>query len=235
MLIDMHNHTNISSPCSVLTPEELIARAKGIGLDAICVTEHDLIEGANVAREIGLRMGFPVFRGIEARSEFGDRLVFGYYRDIPEGIPLDELCRYVHEVGGAIFVAHPYHVSGGWNLYLSMKARGLDLDRDWSKVEVLKELNGVEILNGQVAEEVNEKARQLARWLKVNGIGGSDAHGSEMIGKAATRFKRRIRTEEELVDALRKGDYQAVKFASLAENARMGSTFHYSPRSRVPD
>jgi hypothetical protein len=31
-------------------------------------------------------MNFPVFRGIEARSDFGDMLVFGYYKDIPEGI-----------------------------------------------------------------------------------------------------------------------------------------------------
>jgi predicted metal-dependent phosphoesterase TrpH len=222
MLIDMHNHTNISSPCSVLTPEELIAKAREIGLDGICVTEHDFMEGANVARDIGRRMGFPVFRGIEARSEFGDMLVFGYYRDIPEGIPLDELCWYVHEVGGAIFVAHPYHVSGGWSLQLSMKARGLDLDRDWCRVEVLGELDGVEILNGQVAEEVNKQARQLARRLKVNGIAGSDAHGIEMIGKAATRFKTRIRTEEELMDALKKGDYQAVKLASL--ESRMGAS-----------
>jgi predicted metal-dependent phosphoesterase TrpH len=220
MLIDMHNHTNISSPCSVLTPEELIARAREIGLDGVCVTEHDLMEGANVAREIGRRMSFPVFRGIEARSELGDMLVFGYYRDIPEGIPLDELCWYVHEVGGAIFVAHPYHVSGGWSLHLSMKARGLDLDRDWSMVGVLRELDGVETLNGQVPEAVNEKAHQLARRLKVNGIGGSDAHGIEMIGKAATRFKRRIKTEEELLDALKKGDYRAVKLASL--ESRMG-------------
>lgn len=31
MLIDLHNHTNVSSPCSALRPEELIetAREKG--------------------------------------------------------------------------------------------------------------------------------------------------------------------------------------------------------------
>ena len=45
-------------------------------MDAICVTEHLYVEGANVAQEIGRQVGFPVFRGVEARTDLGDMLVF---------------------------------------------------------------------------------------------------------------------------------------------------------------
>ena len=207
----MHNHTRVSSPCSLLSPEELVETARRKGLDAICVTEHLFIEGANVAQEIGRNMNFPVFRGVEARSELGDMLVFGYYKDIPEGISLDDLCWYVHEVGGVIFIAHPYHTKGGCNLYSSMQGHGLDLDADWDKLRVLKEVDGVEVVNGQVPDEVNAKAWILAARLDVPGIGGSDSHSIDMIGKAVTKFAQRIRSDKELVEALKSGCYRALR------------------------
>jgi hypothetical protein len=211
VLVDMHNHTHVSSPCSLLSPEELIETARARGLDAICVTEHLALEGANVARDLGQRLGFPVFRGVEARTDLGDMLVFGYYRDVPQGISLDELCWLVHEVGGLVYVAHPYHTRGGWNLWASMRGQGLDLDADWDRVAVLKELDGVEVLNGQVSDEVNGQARVLAARLGRPGIGGSDSHALKMVGAAATRFEHAIRSEEELVNALKGGRFEAAR------------------------
>lgn len=212
MLIDMHNHTNVSSPCSLLTPEQLIENARERGLDAICVTEHMYIEGANVVQEIGRQMGFAVFRGVEARTELGDMLVYGYYQDIPEGIPLDELVWYVHEVGGVVFAAHPYYAAGGANLYAAMQARGLDLDTDWDKIEALRELDGVELVNGQVPAGTNAKANLLAARLgRLPGIAGSDAHAVDMIARAATYFEHNIETEDELVTSLKSGAYWPIR------------------------
>ena len=152
MLIDLHNHTSVSSPCSLLSTEELIETARVSGLDGICITDHLLIEGAEVAQEYGRKVNFPVFRGVEARSLFGDMLVFGFYKDIPEGISLDDLCWYVHEVGGVLFAAHPFHTTGGANLYASIQEQGLDLETDWDKLGVLRQLDGVETVNGQVPD-----------------------------------------------------------------------------------
>lgn len=213
MLIDMHNHTRVSSPCSLLSAQELIEAARARGLDAICVTEHLFVEGANVAQEIGRQVGFPVFRGVEARTDLGDMLVFGYYRDIPQGISLEELCTKVHQVGGLVFVAHPYHEAGGWNLLAGMRARGLDLDTDWDKLPVLKKLDGVEILNGQVSDDINGQARLLAARLQLPGIGGSDSHLVRMVGAAATRFEAWIQSEEQLIAALKSGRFEAIRLA----------------------
>lgn len=212
-LIDLHVHTTISSGCSVLDPGDLIEAARRSRLDAVCVTDHYFIEGANVTQRLGRERGFPVFRGVEARTDLGDMLVFGYYQDIPEGISFQDLCWYVHEVGGLVFAAHPFHTHGGPSLTLSFQHRGLDLAEDWDRLPVLRELDGVETLNGQVSEEANRQARVLARRLGVPGIGGSDAHAAHMVGSAATRFPRPIRSEAELVPALRDGDYSPVRLS----------------------
>ncbi|QTA89133.1 PHP domain-containing protein [Desulfonema magnum] len=209
MLIDMHNHTNVSSSCSVLSPEELIETARRMGLDAICVTEHLVIEGANITQEIGRKVGFPVFRGIEACSDLGDMLVFGYYKDIPDDIPLHDLCRYVHEAGGVVFAAHPYR-TGAWSLYTALQCQGKNLDLDWDRLKVLKALDGAEVINGNIDYEKNKKAQELAGRLKIYGIGGSDAHFPDMIATAATEFTKLIQTDEALVEALKTGSYQAI-------------------------
>ena len=211
MLIDLHTHTTVSSGCSVMSPEGLIEAARRRALDAVCVTDHFSIEGANATQDLARKMDFPVFRAVEARTDWGDMLVFGIYRDIPEGISLHDLCRIVHEVGGLIFVAHPFHTGGGPSLTLSFRGRGLDLETDWDQVGVLKELDGVETLNGNVSAEDNAAARRLARRLGVPGIGGSDAHAVGMVGSAATRFSSPIGSDAELVSALRGGEYAPVR------------------------
>jgi hypothetical protein len=210
-LIDLHTHTTVSSGCSVLEPEALIEAAMREGLDAICVTDHFSIEGANVTQELGRAMGFPVFRAVEARTTLGDMLVFGTYRDIPEGISLEDLCWCVHGAGGLVFAAHPFHTGGGPSLTLGFRERGLDLGEDWDQVAVLRELDGIEVVNGQVAADANAQAQTLAHQLGVPGVGGSDAHAVDMVGSAATRFARPVRSEAELVAALRGEAYAAVR------------------------
>ena len=211
MLIDMHNHTSVSSPCSVLSVEELIETARRAGIDGVCVTDHIYIEGANLAQEYGRKVNYPVFRGIEVRSQMGDMLVFGFHHDIPEGISLDDLCWYVHEVGGVVIAAHPFHTTGGANLYTAMQGLGMDLECDWDKLRVLRELDAIEGINGQVDEDVNAKAGLLAQFLRKPTVGGSDAHSVDMVGTAATRFPHPISTDDELVQALKSGQYTPVR------------------------
>jgi predicted metal-dependent phosphoesterase TrpH len=155
-------------------------------------------------------MNFPVFRGIEADSNLGDMLVFGYYKDIPEDIPLHELCRYVHEAGGVIFPAHPYRTGEAWALQKVLQTQGLDLDSDWDKISVLKEIDGIEVINGNISRKANQKAQELADRLKLPGIGGSDAHFTEMIAEGATKFKKPLQSDKELVEALKTGNYRAI-------------------------
>lgn len=77
MVVDLHIHTNRSSYCSSLDPQEMLDQAKELGLDAVAVTEHSVTRGAQIAYEMGLEQGFTVFRGIEVYTKMGDVIVFG--------------------------------------------------------------------------------------------------------------------------------------------------------------
>ncbi len=211
MLIDLHNHTTVSSACSILSPEELIETARAKGLDAICVTDHHSIEGANEAQELGREMGFKVFRGIEATSSMGDMLVFGYYHDIPQGILFEDLCWFVHEVGGVLYAAHPYHVGGGATVSGAIRNRGLNPETQWDSVPVLYQLDGIEVMNGQVSDKANRLAESLAEHMGLPGVGGSDAHSVDMVGTCATSFQDTIETDEDLVNALRARRFAPVR------------------------
>ena len=43
MLIDLHVHTTAYSGCAKSTPHEMLERATEIGLDAIVITEHNVV------------------------------------------------------------------------------------------------------------------------------------------------------------------------------------------------
>ncbi len=75
-----------------------------MGLDGVCVTEHDNFNGKEIK---SLNEDLIILYGVEIRSTQGDLLVYGLEDNIPFGdaqTVIDE-CK---DVGCAIFVAHPY-------------------------------------------------------------------------------------------------------------------------------
>ena len=195
-LADLHVHTTVSSPCSLMDPETLVLRAIEEGLDAVCVTEHEEIAGADVTRALGQKRGFSVFRGIEIYTEFGDMLVFGLYRDAPSWkTPFADLLELCADAGAVIVPAHPCRVAG-------------ELERIHGAERVaamLSNVTAIETHNGGCTPEANEAALSLARGNGLPGIGGSDAHHIFQVGRCITIFEDEPATDEELVAALKAG------------------------------
>lgn len=65
--IDLHAHTFASD--GSLSPAELVALAKQIGLDALAVTDHDTFDGFEAAVPVARQAGLEVVRGIELNSK----------------------------------------------------------------------------------------------------------------------------------------------------------------------
>jgi len=194
--IDLHVHTTVSSPCSLIAPERVIECAIAAGLDGICVTEHDEIEGATVTSELGSKLGFPVFRGVEIYTEFGDMLVYGLYRDAPGWrTPFEELVEMCRQAGAVIVPAHPCRVTGELE-----RVHGVER-AEW----MLKQVHAIETNNGGCTTTGNGAAFELATRFSLPGIGGSDAHHEFQVGRCFTVFEQEISTDEELVAALRSG------------------------------
>lgn len=208
MLIDLHVHTQISSPCSRIHPRELIMAAREMGLDAVCVTEHEEMEGAQVTWELGREMGFPVLRGVEVYTDFGDMLVFGLFEpEFPLQVPFEDLLRRVREAEGIIIPAHPCRSDRGFHDKLGRE-----------KAEfLLGSVDALEVRNGGNAVEANLRAEAVASEYGLPGVGKSDAHFLMQVGRCLTVFERDIESEEDLVREIKAGRCRAAYAYEIEE------------------
>jgi len=192
--IDMHVHTNYSSPCSLIAPDRAVITAMEAGLDGICITEHDAIDGADVAAELGRKHGFPVFRGIEIYTELGDMLVYGLYRSAAAWkTPFEELREECARAGAVLVPAHSCRVTGELE-----RIHGAER-ADW----LMRNVDALETHNGGCTRQGNDAALELAQRYGLAGTGGSDAHHEFQMGRCYTVFKDSIKTDEDLIAALK--------------------------------
>lgn len=197
MIIDLHFHTQQYSPCSHIEMEEGIKQAKAIGLDGICITDHDNNESVKYVKDLERKYGLIVIAGVEILTYEGDILCFGIDKVPEKKLHAQELIELVNEKGGASISAHPFRNNG----------RGLG-----DKVKEVKGLSAVEIFNGNTSSENNLKALKLANKLKIPCIGASDAHKLQNIGKYATKFSKHITNEKDLITAIKSGEVVPVYY-----------------------
>lgn len=191
MLIDMHIHEKRNSDDSHQYLEEIVKEAKKIGLDAICITDHESMGLKEFADSYSKEVDFPIFVGAEYLTKEGDILAFGIDK-LPSEMLLtaQEFIDYVNSKGGVTIAAHPYRNNNrglGDNLY---KLRGL---------------SGIEVLNGSTSMIGNLQALEACKNLGLTATGASDSHHIGAIGKYVTRFDSPIYTMEDLVSAIKKG------------------------------
>jgi ADP-ribosylglycohydrolase/predicted metal-dependent phosphoesterase TrpH len=197
--IDLHVHTFFGKDCSMIPPQAIEA-AKKVGLDGIAFTEHMVFDEGKPAEEAGRELNFPVFRGAEYHSDKGHVLLFGIesdevFKKFGKYGPLQEVINYVVENGGVAIPSHPYKV--GYTHKLC------------DDVFDLENISGLEVLNGQLSEKDNKKAKKAAQKMKLSGSGGSDAHFPSAVGRFFTEFTVPIKTIEDLVEAIKKGQFRA--------------------------
>jgi hypothetical protein len=209
MIIDMHIHTTLGSDDSLIDPDALIEVAKAKGLDGVCITEHGNKRPLGIDK-LAKRHNFPVFAGIEASTELGDILIFGiesYPRRIHRA---EEIRQFVVQRGGVMVAAHPfrYDFPQVWDNPWSRQRKVLTLDEACGR-PLFKLVEAMEVVNGWATEEDVNFARLVSRHLGLAGTGGSDAHTIPEIGRCTTIFENHIRTEEELINALKNQHFWA--------------------------
>ena len=62
--VDLHLHTTASD--GVLSPSSIVQYARGKGLEAIAVTDHDTIDGNEEALDEGQELGLEVIPGLKS-------------------------------------------------------------------------------------------------------------------------------------------------------------------------
>ena len=192
MKFDLHMHTARHSPDSETDPFDLVRSAIAAGLDGIVITEHDFLWPEEELEE--LRAAAPhlvILAGVEVAGRGGDVLCYGVTDPfaIPRGIEWGTLTREVHKQGGACVAAHPNR----WN-------------QPFEKLlaEQKPELDGIEVMSNNMDPDLRARAAELLKkYPHFAQLGNSDSHAPWSVGCCYTDFDADIRTNADLVAAIR--------------------------------
>ncbi|WP_075353741.1 PHP domain-containing protein [Desulfovibrio sp. DV] len=188
MLFDIHVHSDIS-PCSHLALSDILNHSRRRGLDGVCITDHGTMAVGSRVREGMQADGLCVIVGMEYTTPQGDFLVFGPFEHLPPGLAAQDLLALVDLGAGAAVAAHPFRPGR-------------------TVVESVLTSNAcrlVEAVNGRNPAAANEQALALVRRRKVVGLGGSDAHSLDELGRMATRLHTPVHCRQDFIAALRQG------------------------------
>jgi predicted metal-dependent phosphoesterase TrpH len=207
LIIDIHTHTYPTSDDSLLTPEDLIDEARRIGLDGVCLTDHDRFWEPDDIVALSKKHDYLVIPGCEVSTEEGHLLVYGLKEYIFGMHRAQYVKDLVEEAGGAIVVAHPYRRKYTKVAHTSPQAFYEMLDRACSS-DVFSLADGVEVFNGRGSKEENAFSAEVAKRFDLGGTGASDAHKIEDIGTFATEFEGKIRNLDDFIAELKAGRFR---------------------------
>lgn len=195
---DCHIHTKEGSPDAVASIYDVIRILDEKEYDGMIVTDHNSYKGYKfyIEKMPNVFRGFSVIKGIEYdTSDAGHMLVIMpsnvnlkilTYR----GLTLNQLLDIVHDYGGVVGVAHPYH-----ERFLAFGKTG----KYRKNQDVLKYVDFIEGFNATEFEDDNKKAQELAKKYNLPMTGGSDSHGFNALGTAYTLFEKKINNEDEFI------------------------------------
>lgn len=166
--VDLHMHTCVSKDGS-LHPADVIRIAKSRGLDRICITDHNSITGALLAKKLDPEF---VIVGEEILTRYGEILAFFVSEWVPPRLSPEETLDRLQAQGAVISVSHPFdpHRSGWTRTMLETMAPRLD---------------ALETFNARsLNARYNEQAAMFAAAHNLRATAGSDAHTGMEIGAA---------------------------------------------------
>ena len=208
MKIDLHVHTNPLSPDSLMSADQAIETAKEIGLDGICLTEHDRAWQLSEIHFLREKHDFPVFRGVEVMLRGGiEMLVFGLNIDFTSLLQLSDLRKMVTAAKGFMVYAHPFR--GLPELAISDSDAALEIIL--GKIDITS-IDAVEGRNGRNRDMYNQPALEMAARHNLKTTGGSDAHAVDEIGTCVTVLESNISTDAELLNELKAGRFTSAHF-----------------------
>ncbi len=209
MLIDLHTHSYPHSDDSFMSVDELIEGSKSLGLDAICLTDHDAFWTTEQIDDLSNSHNFLIIPGCEINTEAGHVLVFGLSK-YEFGMHKPEFLQAcVDKAGGAMIAAHPYRRRFIEEPAEKPGVREEMLERAGGD-EFFQMCQGLEALNGRGLSIQNQFSLDLGGMLSVSMTAGSDAHKVEQIGTVATEFERPVSCLADLIKELRAGRFHPV-------------------------
>ena len=206
---------------SFMSVDEAIEGAKSVGLDGICLTDHDAFWTEEQAWELSRRHGFLVLPGSEINTDAGHVLTFGLRR-YEFGMHKPEFLRACADRdGGVLIAAHPYR-----RRFLEQPGSDPDVRSGMLERAVTDPFfdlcEAVEGLNGRGSVEQNRYSADLRASLALPATAGSDAHRITQLGTAATEFHGKIECVADLIRLLKSGQYRPVDLRAVKSPLPLG-------------
>lgn len=191
--IDPHVHSDGSYDGH--EPIELILEhAADIGLDAVVITDHDVLAESRRAAELAKSYGLIGIPGVEVSTRRGHLLAIGVSEMPPHRAPFGETVEWIRDRGGVVVVPHPSQRT-----------------RHGVRRKYIDDCDGIETFNAWLFTGYkNRRARRFANKHGYPEIAASDAHKLEYVGRAFTEIEipgvsREALTAEDIVAAIRDG------------------------------
>jgi predicted metal-dependent phosphoesterase TrpH len=236
-IFDLHIHTTKGSPDSSLTPEELVAECKRVGLTGAMVTEHNGWPRHDFD-DFARAQDIVLVRGLELYTPLGHIIALGLEENVVGfggGIEaVEKLRREVDRVGGYLILAHPFRFLFDIPGYYKQNILFRDhegvppLAKEAADHPIFQLVHEVEVVNGGNIEVENRFAEQVAAKLNLRGTGGSDAHSMNGVGKGTTVFPGEIRHARDLLDALRANEFFPLEGYHVGRPVSYHEGFDYS-------
>jgi len=216
--VEMHSHTPRSD--GLIEPERIQSWTQALykkgyfryeHMDiplVVMITDHDYIYDATQLKTISQDTSLTFLSGTEVSTEHGHMLYYGSHPEVVMTYELDrpqltvkpesyEFLEMVRDLdAGVAFPSHPY--------------RETSILHELPGDEVAKRLDVIEVLNGKTPADQNLKALEYAKQHGIRGVGGSDAHQMSRLYSYLTLFDGPIHTVDDLLVALREGDFFPV-------------------------
>ena len=151
------------------------------------ITDHDSVRGCHATLELAsVYPDILVIPGVEISTGEGDIVVLGTDELPPKPWTPEAVIDFARSVDGVSIAAHPF------------RAYGMGEHTKDYKVDA------IEVLNGGSSQEANDRAKDLARSLKLPGTAGSDAHQVSELFSVFSQVESTLDADD-ILKAVKKG------------------------------
>jgi predicted metal-dependent phosphoesterase TrpH len=213
VIVDLHAHTSLRSNCSQASLEQLVADARAAGLDALCVTEHDVRWSDEELADASRALGFPLIGGVELTTDVGHVLVFGpLRRPLWAGYTFARLVEEVERTGTALVLPHPLRRHAGERAIKGGRTPPEPAEvAAWPQWQAV---HAIEVASTQTSPLEQRLVAETLRLAPRPTVGASDAHAPGRVGTYATVVEATVRDAAGLAEAIRAGHVRATPAGS---------------------